>query len=183
MHHTPYDPRSIANLILEEGQRTNRRITNLALQKLLYFAHAIVLIEQKRPLVSGYFEAWQYGPVHPVAYQAFKAAGDRPIDFRACRIDLVTGEHSELSSPTDRDVQGHIERIMHSYGRMTPSRLVDVSHAKGAPWDFVVDKGRTSVAFGLRITDNVIVDRFKYHKVMVGNSPLSGDPGEDSPLA
>jgi Protein of unknown function (DUF4065) len=39
----------------------------LELQKLLYFAHAIFLIETGDPLVYGCFEAWQYGPVHPAA--------------------------------------------------------------------------------------------------------------------
>ncbi len=50
-----YDPRGIANLMLDESERVGQRMTNLALQKLLYFAHAIFLIEQKRPLVSGYY--------------------------------------------------------------------------------------------------------------------------------
>lgn len=43
--------------------------------KLLYFAHSIFLIEGKRALVSGYFEAWQNGPVHPAAYAAFETTG------------------------------------------------------------------------------------------------------------
>ena len=32
-----YDPRGIANLMLDESQRIGRPLTNLALQKLLYF--------------------------------------------------------------------------------------------------------------------------------------------------
>jgi len=63
-----YDPRCIANLMLDESARVGQSLTNLALQKLLYFAHAMFLIEQGRPLLSGYFEAWEYGPVHPAAY-------------------------------------------------------------------------------------------------------------------
>ncbi|MFK4532089.1 putative phage-associated protein [Bradyrhizobium ottawaense] len=51
-----YDPRCIANLMLDESERIGQPLTNLALQKLLYFAHAIYLIEHRRPLVSGYFE-------------------------------------------------------------------------------------------------------------------------------
>jgi uncharacterized phage-associated protein len=70
-----YDPRCIANLMLDESERVGQPLTNLALQKLLYFAHAIFSIEQGRPLVSGYFEPWEYGPVHPAAYRSFKSAG------------------------------------------------------------------------------------------------------------
>jgi len=35
------DSRTIANLMLDESERVEHRVTNLALQKLLYFAHAI----------------------------------------------------------------------------------------------------------------------------------------------
>jgi uncharacterized phage-associated protein len=179
----PYDPRSIANLMLEEGHRRGTAITNLALQKLLYFAHALFLVERKRPLVSGNFEAWRFGPVHPVVYEAFKGAGDKPITTKATGVDILTGQGVQLPLPEDPDVRQHIERVMASYGRLTPGRLVDISHAKGAPWHFIVDKGRTSVAFGLRIPDNVILERFKFHKVSVADVPSAGEPGEDTPLA
>ncbi len=66
-----YDPRAIANLMLNEAERRGIRISNLALQKLLYFAQGIYLTQNKRPLVSGYFEAWKHGPMHPAVYRAF----------------------------------------------------------------------------------------------------------------
>ena len=78
--------------MLDEADRSGIKVTNLALQKLLYFAHSIFLIEAKRPLVSGYFEAWQYGPVHPAAYSAFKTAGSSPIDFRATGQNVVIAD-------------------------------------------------------------------------------------------
>jgi uncharacterized phage-associated protein len=178
----PYDSRAIANLILKEGRRIERPITNLALQKLLYFAHGLFLIERKRPLVSGYFEAWRLGPVHPAVYQAFKLAGDRPITFEASRLNLLTGELSPIPPPSEPDVQQHIARIMSSYGRLTPGRLIDISHAKGAPWAHVVDKGRTGVAFGLRISNDVILSRYKHHKISVRETPTVGEPNEDAPF-
>lgn len=178
----PFDPRSIANAMLEEGDRIGQPVTHLALHKLLYFAHALFLIEQKQPLVSGYFEAWKNGPVHPAAYSAFKAAGRKPISFRAVRQDVLTGATGLIATPDDPSVRLHLSRVMQSYGRLTPGRLVDISHAKGAPWDYVVDKGRTSLAFGLRISDSVIRDRFKHHKISIGAAPEVGEPIEDTPF-
>jgi uncharacterized phage-associated protein len=35
----PYDPRAVANLMLDEADSSGIKVTNLALQKLLYFAH------------------------------------------------------------------------------------------------------------------------------------------------
>ena len=182
MNEAPYDPRGVANLMLDEAERLGIRITNLALQKLLYFTHGIFLIEMKRPLVSGYFEAWQYGPVHPAAYEAFRSGGSEHIDFRAKAQDLMTGKKTEIAKPDDPIAQRQIFHVLSSFGRLSPGRLVDVSHAKGAPWHFIVDKARTSVAFGLRIPDNVIVERFKHHKVSIGDAPVAGEPREDTPF-
>ncbi|WGI74533.1 SocA family protein [Sinorhizobium meliloti] len=178
-----YDPRAVANLMLDEADRLHIKITNLALQKLLYFAHGIYLIQTKTPLVSGYFEAWQYGPVHPAAYRSFKEAGFDPINFRATGQDPLTGKPRELTLPDDTRLTGLVQQVLNSYGRMPSGRLVDLSHAKGSPWAYVVNKSRTEVALGLRIPDNVIVERFRFHKVSVGLRPLSGEPHDDAPFA
>ncbi|CAN7258966.1 type VI toxin-antitoxin system SocA family antitoxin [Pararhizobium sp. LjRoot238] len=177
-----YDPRAIANLMLDEADRVGIELTNLALQKLLYFAHGLHLIQTKSPLVSGYFEAWQYGPVHPSVYRAFKEAGSTAIKFRAKRQDPLTGQQRDIQLPSDPTLLALMQRVLNSYGRMSPGRLVDLSHAKDSPWAYVVDKARTDVAFGLRIPDIVILDRFRHHKVSIGLEPRSGEPSDDTPF-
>jgi uncharacterized phage-associated protein len=178
---TPYDPRSIFNLILEEAD--GRPITNLALQKLLYFAHGLHIMEIKEPLVSGYFEAWQYGPVHPAAFAAFKSAGKSPITFRATRRNVLTGEVAPLPAVADEEVRRRVRQVMTLFGRVTPGRLVDISHAPKAPWHFVVSKARESMTFGMRISNDTIRDLFQHHKVSVGPAPLIGEPSEDAPFS
>jgi uncharacterized phage-associated protein len=169
--------------MLDEADRNFTPVSNLVLQKLLYFAHARFLAETKQPLVSGYFEAWQYGPVHPGAYQAFKLAGSAPITFRAESQDLNTGKRSEIPNPRGMIVVQLIRSIMLSYGQMNASRLVEISHAAGAPWDFVVKKAENSGALGLRISNDVIVERFKFHKISIGEEELErGYFVEDTPF-
>ncbi len=179
----PYDARAISNLLLDMAGAGGIPVSNLALQKLLYFAHARHLVEVKQPLVTGYFEAWQHGPVHPAAYQAFKAAGEAAITFRAVRRDPLTGQETRLEAPQNAAVLRLIRWVTASYGPLTPGRLVEISHAKGAPWDFIVNQARTSMAFGLRIGDTVISERFKFHKISVGAEPVAGEPVEDTPFA
>lgn len=157
-------------------------ITNLALQKLLYFVHGLHLIETKKPLVTGYFEAWQHGPVHPAAYNAFKAAGKSPISFRATRQNPLTGEVLHFSPISDRSVQERLRRVMLHYGRMTAGNLVEIAHATGAPWHFIVTKARPSMAFGMRIPNDLIANRFMYHKVIVGTALPTGKTSEDAPF-
>lgn len=178
-----YDSRAIANLMLDEAHRNGQSLTNLALQKLLYFAHALYLVEKKKPLVSGYFEAWEYGPVHPAAYRAFKSYRDLPISEPASGEDVLSGARKPIPTPVDPDVRRHVRRVMSQYGWLDVGRLVDISHAKGAPWHFVLDKSGTGRSYGVRIPDEVILSRFKHHKIAVGETPAIGAPGEDTPPA
>lgn len=177
----PYDPRGIANLLLDIADAEGLSITHLALQKLIYFAHGIHLMQTKKPLVSGYFEAWEFGPVNPSVYKAFRDAGSRPIRTRAHGKDVLTGRAHELKMPDDLEVRRLIGDVLRHYGSMSPGRLVDLSHAKGSPWHVVVHETRTDIAFGLRIPDSVIADRFGYHKVSIGAEPRVGEPCEDTP--
>jgi uncharacterized phage-associated protein len=176
------DPRSVANLMLDQASQREIVLHHLSLQKLLYFGHGIFLTAFRKPLVSGYFEAWQYGPVHPAVYHAFKAAGDRPIDFRAVSRNPLTGRERQISPPVDPDVHKVVDRVLLALGELSPGRLVEISHARGAPWDTVVNEAETTMAFGLRIPDNAIVARFRFHKVAVGTEPPIGEPREDLPF-
>jgi uncharacterized phage-associated protein len=165
--------------MLEEARRP---VTNLALQKLLYFAHGLHLIGQKKPLVSGYFEAWQHGPVHPAAYRAFKSAEAKTIDFRADAVDALTGVRRPLAAPSDSSVTETVRRVMSLFGDLTASQLRDISHAPRGPWDNVVKRGRAGVALGLRIPNPLIVELFKHHKVAIGDRGEEAGPHEDAPF-
>lgn len=135
-----YDPRALANLMLDEADRRGIRISNLGLQKLLYFAHGIHMKRGRGPLVSGYFEARQYGPVHPAVYRAFKKNGAEPIAVRAVKRDPLTGRTKELPLPDDMTVIDLVSDVVRHFGPMSPGRLVDLSHAKGSPWVLVGTK-------------------------------------------
>lgn len=185
MSRPPYDPRAVANLLLDLAAREEGGplpISNLALQKLLYFAHGHFLIRTGTPLVQGAFEAWTYGPVHPAVYQAFKCEADRPIQIRAEARNVMTGATTSIALPDDADVRRQLREVLHAYGHLSPGRLVDIAHAPRGPWASVVNKAKTSVALGLRIPDSVTLERFKYQKVSVGPQTRVGDPHEDTPL-
>jgi Uncharacterized phage-associated protein len=178
----PHDPRSVANLLLDLAEEQHLPITNLALQKLLYFAHGHFLIRTGRPLLSGSFEAWQYGPVHPAVYREFKVSGARAITTRAIARDVMSGIERPLPPIDDIEIRNQLVSVLSSYGHLSPGRLVDISHAPKGPWATIVNKAKTSVSLGMRIPDNVTVECFKYQKVSVGVESRVGEPNEDSPF-
>ena len=54
-------------------------VSNLKMQKILYIAHMYHLGYYNEALVSGRFEAWDYGPVHPDLYHRVKVFGAGPV--------------------------------------------------------------------------------------------------------
>jgi uncharacterized phage-associated protein len=178
----PFDARGVANLLLDMGDQRGRAFTNLVMQKLLYFAHARCLVAAGKPLLTGYFEAWRYGPVHPAVYQSFRDARSEIIRFRARRTDLLSGRQSIVEPPDSPIARTHVEFVVDTYGRLPVNRLVEISHARDAPWHYVVSRANKQVTLGLRISDKIIVERFKRHKVSVGGAFELGDFIEDTPL-
>ena len=176
-----HDPRAVANYILDQGERCGRIFSNLALQKLLYFAHAISLVENGKPLVNGYFEAWTYGPVHPIVNKAFKSYGAAPIVGRAKAFDPVMRLEKELLPLKDSQSIAVCDRVVETLGLWSVGRLIELTHAKGGPWDHVVTSAKTSSNIGLRIPDSIIVERHLNLKVVVGDTPKPGEPYEDAP--
>lgn len=157
-------------------------MSNLKLQKLLFLCHAFHLVDTGRPLVRGSFEAWQYGPVHREAYDAFKRFRAKPITEEATGFDPLTGIHTELAQPTERVVLDVVQKVMGFYGSKSPRELVELTHAKDGPWDYVVSAAEKGANIALKISDGVIEERFKY--LWFGSKPDLKDkePNEDAPL-
>ena len=86
-----YDGRMVANFILDFCEQRGRIVTNLALQKIVYFCHVWSLILLGRALVRHKFEAWEFGPVLPYLYREFKELDRAAINRRATRLDPIDG--------------------------------------------------------------------------------------------
>ena len=162
-----YDPRIIANFIIADSMAKNRPITNLALQKLLYLAHAQFFMGHDKPLVSGYFEAWKFGPVMPSIYKTLKKFGREPITELFEEIDLFSGEVSQLPQLRDQHVIDHLTGVLFYFGRYSAGQLVDVTHASEGPWHHIWHKSRTDPFADRRISDSVTKSRFAKLKLSV----------------
>lgn len=175
------DPRAVCNMILDE--LLGHAVSNVALQRLLYLAHGLFLVRTRRPLVYGYFEAWRHGPVHPAAHAAFNLAAHRPIGFRALKRHPLTHAPSIISCAIGDDVAQVVRQVAAAYAAMPVEHLVAICRAPHSPWEAVVDEARTGVVLGMIIPDDLILNRYKYHKVQVGLA-LTGDcPHEDRPYS
>src|SRR6185437_420557 len=156
-------------------------LSNLKLQKLLFLSHAFYLVETGRPLVRGSFEAWQYGPVHREAYDAFKKFGAKPITEDAEKFDPVTGARRPIAFPADHQLLDVICKVIDFHGGKSPAELVKLTHAEKGPWHHIVEAAANNANIGLKISNEVILKHFKY--LWFGRQPkMDIEPNEDAPL-
>jgi len=151
-----YDAREVANFILDVCENNGRKVSNLALQKIVYFCHVWSLIELGRPLVKHSFEAWEYGPVLPYLYREFKEFDRSPIVRRAIRLDPISGEKRIAVYDFEDSMKDFLNGIIGFYSQMRPGDLVELSHVAGGPWHKVWNH-QGVVNPGMRISDAEIV--------------------------
>lgn len=98
-------------------------ISNLKLQKLLYYAQGVSLAEQGKPLFQEDFEAWEHGPVIPAAYHTYKDNGSGAI-AKPESLDLTqySEEEKELLST-----------VYNTFGQYSAWALREMSH-ETQPW-------------------------------------------------
>jgi uncharacterized phage-associated protein len=159
-----YDAREIANFFLDRASERHVEITQITLQKVLYFAHAWFLARQDVPLVDEQFEAWPYGPVLRSIHEQFRQCGDEPIRIRATRLNFVSGQTERAEYSFDASTVGALERIFDFYSRYEPFALVEMTHEAGGPWDRVFREGRATARVGMIISNTEIREHFaKYY--------------------
>ena len=156
-----YEARKICNLLLDGFDAVAFDLTNLRLNKLLFFIHAESLRYRPDGLVRNHFEAWQYGPVIRPVFDAFKRYGDAPIQAPAMYLDYATGMQKPVPfddiRPEDRKI---IEVEFERYSPFTTGQLVSLSHVKGGPWDVVYREHLADPTKSPHISNKVIRSYF-----------------------
>ncbi len=125
-----YSAMDIAKYILFRFTEMGRPITNLKLQKLLFFIQRESLRINDEPMFNELIEAWQFGPVVPAVYYKFAAAGaselfeftDPLIEFDMCAKDII-------------------ENIILKYKDSNPWVMVDETHNENTSWDRAMRTG------------------------------------------
>lgn len=101
-------------------------VSNMKLQKLLYYAQGYALVRLGRALFDAPIEAWDHGPVVPPVYKCYKQHGDEALPAPA-QIQLGRYRSEE------REIMDEIYRL---YGPFTASTLRNMTHRE-ALWEKV----------------------------------------------
>ena len=152
----PYDVRSISNYVLDIAERERRVMSNLSINKVVYFMYCYYLLEFKESLVSAKIEAWDYGPVFRELYREFKVFGEKPILGRAHWINPESGKREICDYEISQRDRVFLEPVVSRYVKFSASNLVTLSHSSGGPWDKVWNHATGGHA-SMRISDEIIL--------------------------
>lgn len=108
--------------IADSGE--NYDVTNMKLQKLMYYAQGTCLALYNIRLFEGELEKWQYGPVVPELYRTYKGHGRNVINPPA-EVDLQQLDSRQLEILQD---------VNDFFGQFSAVKLMHMTHSED-PWD------------------------------------------------
>lgn len=115
----------VADYFLALANETGESITNLKLQKLVYYAQAWSLAIKNKELFNDDFQAWVHGPVLPDLYHKYKSFGYLPIN-KTITID-------EVKTRIDKGTFGFLEEVAKVYMKYGAYEMEMMTHRE-APW-------------------------------------------------
>lgn len=129
----------VARFIINYCNDQKYIISNLKLQKILYFVQAKFLTEMPYPCFSENIEAWNFGPVVPQIYNEYKRYGSGHIPkietyFKYNKDDYFSmKKYYYTPDVISVDDQPLITSMVDTCSHYSASQLVTITH-KQAPW-------------------------------------------------
>ena len=136
-----YSALDIARYVVNYCNSNNYEISNLKLQKILYFIQANFVVEKglENPCFYEQIEAWSFGPVIPEVYHEFKIFGNSqilPIEkyFSYNRKNILMSCMKKYENPfINVEDQRLADEMIDECENFSASQLVDITHRQ-RPW-------------------------------------------------
>lgn len=119
------DPLDAANYFIVRAyeEESDVEMTNMKLQKLLYYAQSIHLALYDIPLFEEEIQAWRYGPVCPLAYDYY-------CQYEANQLPIPSGSGISKASAA---IKALLEEVWSNFGIHSAYKLSGMTH-KESPW-------------------------------------------------
>lgn len=124
----------VAKLFLSWANQEGDLITNLKMQKLLYYAQAWHLVHFNKPLFNDSIKAWSFGPVVLESYHSFKKFKHSPIRYE---------ENGKETKVFDKNQLEFLQECYGVFVKFSAHQLVNIVHNE-APWKDVYEEGRSN---------------------------------------
>ena len=128
-------------------EKSGWSLTHLEVQKMAYLAQMFFMGQRDgTPLISGTFEAWDFGPVHPALYHELKVYGAEIIGPEAFQAYSTVPDAHEGASFLDAAVD-----------ELPREKLVGITHWREGAWR----KNYKPMVRGIRIPNSDILEEYR----------------------
>ncbi|MBQ3620738.1 MAG: DUF4065 domain-containing protein [Methanosarcinaceae archaeon] len=97
-----YSAKDVSDHIINYCSSVGRPITNLELQKILYFVAGEFFRISGRDIIAEDFESWQIGPVIPGVYDTFSIYGGDPLKPVSTKAKISPEDTEVINRVVDR---------------------------------------------------------------------------------
>ena len=118
-----YKAIDVAAYIVKLSSDIGEPLTNMKLQKLLYYAYSWYAVEKGEPMFEEQILAWKYGPVVIPVYEAYQKYGAEVIK------SAEVGDQDKL----DESTKLLVDDVFSVYGNKTAIELMELTHSE-SPW-------------------------------------------------
>jgi len=118
----------VADYFIALSNDTQNLVSNLKLQKLVYYVEAWYLAVYGEPLFKEDFEAWVHGPVVRALYEKYKGFSWKPIVQNTKENDS-----EKIFNQLPKEVQVILQDVVEEYFGLTAFELERLTHAED-PW-------------------------------------------------
>lgn len=143
-----YNALSVAKFVVDYCNQQNQGISNLKLQKVLYYIQAefLVATATHAPCFSDTIEAWDFGPVVPAVYHHYKIYGSANIPSNSNDPWLP------LYQKINTNDQHMIISMINATAPYSASQLVQFTHSQ-VPWKEAYVRGQNNPISNKAIRD------------------------------
>lgn len=108
----------------DADNETGEQMTNLRLQKLLYFVQGWSIATRGKPFFDDKIVAWPFGPVVPTVYNV----------YRPCGRNFIQGDTAMNDYDMTTEEENFLIDILHEYYGDSTSILIEMTKKKDSPW-------------------------------------------------
>jgi uncharacterized phage-associated protein len=133
----------------------NVPLSNIKLQKLLYYVQAWHIAIKETPLFDGKFEAWVHGPVNRDIYARFNTS--KYLYSEITYDDIID---KNVSNKLTEDEINHVNLVLDSYAKFSGIQLEEMSHNE-IPWIEAREGYQPNERCTIEINESTLGDFFR----------------------
>jgi len=149
-----YSASVIAAYLVNKGIECISPISQMKLQKMVYFAQGVNLATNDAPIIKQTIEAWKYGPVVPIIYSDYKLYGSLPIND----VDLIYNFPKDEIKNIDPKSLESLNYTWQATSHLTAEELANWTHIVGSPWQRVYNPNANGVPIPNDLIKSYFVD-------------------------